>query len=95
MKVRMNHLLLLNARADHSILVMISFVAKANERTVILVANLMATVNELNDAIEILKAECYAHKECESCDFHEIDGCKLLENIPMDWETIKDGDSDG
>lgn len=35
MKVRMNHLLLLNARADHSILVMISFVEKANERTVI------------------------------------------------------------
>lgn len=58
-------------------------------------ANMMATVNELNDAMEIIKAECSAHEGCEDCYFAKRNRCKLFESIPMDWETIKDGEQDG
>lgn len=54
-----------------------------------LMANFMSTVGELNDAIETLKTECASHKECKYCDFHKIDGCKLRDNTPENWETIK------
>lgn len=58
-------------------------------------ANLMATVDELNDAIEILKAECLAHDMCKNCCLGEITGCKLFKKIPGAWETIKEGEQDG
>lgn len=46
--------------------------------------NLMATNEELNNAIETLKAECAAHKECYSCPLYS--DCSTQ---PWGWSTIK------
>lgn len=56
----------------------------------------METVGELNDAIEILKAECASHEKCTECPM--FDNCATeycYVQAPCNWETIKDGDYDG
>lgn len=55
----------------------------------------MTTVKELNEAIEILKAECESHvacTECPMCDNCQRDYCYAL--APCNWETIKRNESD-
>lgn len=56
----------------------------------------MATIKELNEAIETLKVECESHKECTECPM--FDNCDIeygyVQQTPCNWETIKDGDYD-
>lgn len=57
----------------------------------------MFTINELNDAIETLKAECESHEIC-STECPMFDNCDreyCYVKAPCNWEAIKDGDSDG
>ena len=56
-------------------------------------ANLRSTVNELNAAIETLKAECASHEICTECPMN--DNCETsycYVKAPCNWETIKDGE---
>ena len=56
--------------------------------------NLMATVGELNDAIETIKMECNAHGACCDCPLHMGPFCSFEINLfPYKWETIGDGEN--
>lgn len=55
----------------------------------------MATIDELNKAIETLISECNTHKMCTTCPMYEncsriiYDRCCIC-----DWEKIKEGEQD-
>lgn len=56
--------------------------------------NSMATVRELNKAIETLKDECRKHRSCATCPLSDEYLFCNLRLLPSVWKTIKEGDSD-
>lgn len=55
----------------------------------------MATIKEINEAIETLMSECNTHEMCMSCPMHE--NCSRLfydEGCINNWEKIKEGEQD-